>query len=753
MPYRALFIGLFVFLLLFSGLPANAVETKKAAASRPGASALPQTKSGDLYALVVGISKYKDPRVPRLDLSDKDAKEFGDFLTTQQGIFRNTNVTFLMNEKATKSEVEKYLYYALPKASKDDTVILFFSGHGGFDPLRPNDFLFLPHDAEPDYLGTTSVKMSGLDFLKGLNAERVLIIADACYAGGFSQMKAKALSPSLELFLQEAKSSSGRAIITSARSGELSWESPDFKNSIFTHSFLEGLKGKADKDHDGLVTLNEAYEYAYSITKKKTEGRQHPQFEGKVVGAFPLSFVGPRVPVAELKKRLFMSAETGNLEKLQDVMGQIADVDVRDERNATPLISAAAHGQSEAVKLLLAKGADVNAVYQEGATALSSACRAGHEQVVPLLLAHGADVNQKNGDGYTPLAFASVRGHARIAELLLEKGANVRARTNAGDTALSLAAGAGRLDLVKLLVDWGADINSADLESATPLIRAARAGHLDIIKYLLTRGADVLVTGKGAAERSLMMAVLSGNLEETNRALSGIIDVNAHTESKDSALMFAAGLGHSDTVSLLVSKGAIINFRGSNGYTALMRAAENGHADVVKVLLDAGALPNAQAANGNTALILTVEKGRVDAVKALCEKKSDVNVAGSEGNTPLIVAARNGHREVVRYLMSVGSDKNAKNRDGDTALIAAADGGHVEIVKFLLTKGVEINGANNRQKTALMKAVQNGHKGVAKILLAEGADTAAQDWEGKSALTVASEAGKQDMVDLLLTKQ
>ncbi len=139
---------------------------------QPVPTALP-LRTGDLYALVVGVSKYRDPKVPKLGLSDKDAKAFGDFLKSQNAIFKETRVTSLLNEKATKAEVEKYLYYTLPKAGKEDTIILFFSGHGAFDPIRPTEFLFLPYDAETEYLNTSGVKMSGLDFLKGVSAERV----------------------------------------------------------------------------------------------------------------------------------------------------------------------------------------------------------------------------------------------------------------------------------------------------------------------------------------------------------------------------------------------------------------------------------------------------------------------------------------------------------------------------------------------------------------------------------------------------
>ena len=278
-----------VTLLLASAwlLAAPALPRSSLAIAEKVSAALPKSPgTGDLYAVVVGVSKYRESKIPRLDNAEKDALAFGEFLNTQNRIFKKTRVIMLTNEKATKSEVEKHLYYTLPKAGKDDTIILFFSGHGAYDPFRPKnkDFLFLTYDTDPDYVGTTAVKMSGLDFLKGIEAERVVIIADACHSGGFSQMRPKAGHPSWQQFLQEARNSSGTIIITSGRDDQLSWELPNQKQSVFTHNLIEGLKGKADKDHDGVVTLNEAYAYAYNFTRDQTHGRQHPQLEGRITG-------------------------------------------------------------------------------------------------------------------------------------------------------------------------------------------------------------------------------------------------------------------------------------------------------------------------------------------------------------------------------------------------------------------------------------------------------------------------------------
>ncbi|MFH1115192.1 MAG: caspase family protein [Pseudomonadota bacterium] len=248
--------------------------------------------AGDLYAVVVGVAKYSNPKIPRLTVSDKDARDFAEFLKTQKDVFKDTHVKVMLNEEATKTEVTKQLYYELRKAGKDDTVILFFSGHGADDPRKPGDFFFLTHEADPENLEGTAVKMNGLDFLQKLDANRVVLIADSCHAGGFSRNTTKALEPSIQAFMREFGRSSGRAILSSSKPDEYSVEKPGFENSVFTHFLIKGLKGEADGNRDGVVTLREAYDYVYDSTKDETNGVQHPQFEGKVVGSFPVSVLG-----------------------------------------------------------------------------------------------------------------------------------------------------------------------------------------------------------------------------------------------------------------------------------------------------------------------------------------------------------------------------------------------------------------------------------------------------------------------------
>jgi len=89
--------------------------------------------------------------------------------------------------------------------------------------------------------------------------------------------------------MNQFRESEGKVILTSCRPDEVSMEKSGMSNSVFTHYFLEALRGKADTNNDGVVTLREAYEFIYEKAKDETAGVQHPQWDGRIVGAFPLS--------------------------------------------------------------------------------------------------------------------------------------------------------------------------------------------------------------------------------------------------------------------------------------------------------------------------------------------------------------------------------------------------------------------------------------------------------------------------------
>ncbi len=244
----------------------------------PVAAVLANPPSEDLYAVVVGISKYKDPQIRQLKVSDKDARDVANLLEDVKPLFRNVHLRLLLNEQATRDRVTKALRDELKGAHKEDYVLIYLSGHGAADPDRPDEYYFITHDAKMNNLYGTAVWMNQKALFKGIDSDRVLLIADACHSGGFSPGLEKTVAKEAGAFFSLFQGLKGRLAIASSRPDETSREDERLGNSIFTHFLIKGLRGEAAGDsRDGKITAQQLYQYLYNAVRKATNDEQSPQ--------------------------------------------------------------------------------------------------------------------------------------------------------------------------------------------------------------------------------------------------------------------------------------------------------------------------------------------------------------------------------------------------------------------------------------------------------------------------------------------
>jgi len=161
-------------------------------------------------------------------------------------------------------------------------------------------------------------------------------------------------------------------------------------------------------------------------------------------------------------------------------------------------------------------------------------------------------------------------------------------------------------------------------------------------------------------------------------------------EDDNMALIQASIRGDTETVAMLLEKGADVNAKNNDGRTALILASENGRTEIVAMLLEKGADVSAKGDYGYTALIWASLMGRTDIVEMLLEKGADVNAKNNGGRTALHWASHGGPTEIVAKLLDAGADMNAKTTWGMTALMKASDYENTEIVKLLIIKGATI---------------------------------------------------------------
>lgn len=94
-----------------------------------------------------------------------------------------------------------------------------------------------------------------------------------------------------DAFLDRISRGKGRIILTASGANEVSAEDDELQHGIFTYYLLKGLKGPADADNDGLVSVDEAYRYVTNHVPRATGQEQHPVKKGTVEGSLILSII------------------------------------------------------------------------------------------------------------------------------------------------------------------------------------------------------------------------------------------------------------------------------------------------------------------------------------------------------------------------------------------------------------------------------------------------------------------------------
>jgi len=265
----------------------------------------PVKATSDRWAVVIGVGRYQSTDIPSLRYSVADAEALYQVLIGPGG-FKKEHV-LLLSDKSEKPPTLRNIKWALGtflarSAKKDDTVVIFFAGHGAPEVDQrgvERDGLakyLIPADADPDDLYSTALPMDEMQTIfSRVEAERMVVFLDACYSGAaggrtFSSKRTRATNLD-DQFLERLTRSKGRAIITASRPSEVSIELPELGHGIFTYYLVEGLKGAADLNKDGIVTVQELYEYLEQQVAKKSRsvgGNQHPVMKGEMEGALPL---------------------------------------------------------------------------------------------------------------------------------------------------------------------------------------------------------------------------------------------------------------------------------------------------------------------------------------------------------------------------------------------------------------------------------------------------------------------------------
>jgi hypothetical protein len=232
---------------------------------------------GSRSALIVASDDYTDPGLRRLRAPASDAQALAGVLRDPK--IGGFEVRTLLNEPAyeVNEAVEEFFADRRP----DDLLLLHFSCHGVKD--EGGELYFAAANTKLRRLGATAVAAEFVNRrMNRSRSRRVVLLLDCCYAGAFERgMTARA---GTGMAIEEQFGGRGRAVITASSAMEYAFEGDELADSrelapsVFTSALVEGLEtGEADRDQDGIVALDELYDYIHdkvqAATPNQTPGK------------------------------------------------------------------------------------------------------------------------------------------------------------------------------------------------------------------------------------------------------------------------------------------------------------------------------------------------------------------------------------------------------------------------------------------------------------------------------------------------
>lgn len=245
--------------------------------------------AGNAWALVAGVADYPGDDMD-LGYADDDAGLFAAVLNQVVGIPAD-HIALLTNAEATPENLGAGIGWLAENAGAEDTVYIFFSGHGGYTQDQDDD----EDDGWDEYLCAYGGNILDDDYGQAVHrvkCAKILEFTDTCFSGGTARdVKIKSLMPSSRGLDKPIKDGfgpmewrvrtremapEGVCLFAASRPDQPSQESPALEHGVFTYFLARGLVGEADANGDDAITLQELYAYTRQQVSGATGGMQEP---------------------------------------------------------------------------------------------------------------------------------------------------------------------------------------------------------------------------------------------------------------------------------------------------------------------------------------------------------------------------------------------------------------------------------------------------------------------------------------------
>jgi uncharacterized caspase-like protein len=255
------------------------------------------------WALVIGIGRFSDRSIPRLNYTTADANALAAQLKDPDiGRFPDANVHVLTDEQATTKNIKEELNWIARHAQPNDLVLIYVATHGtprtldsagGANYLVTYDTeVYTAGNFDEDAMFATAYPMVELAdaVATRMKALRTAVILDTCYSGGSvkggSEKGGSGKNESHEMngglantapseqMLTRMSEGTGRIVMAASQVNEESLESDELRHGYFTYFLLQALKN--DK---GTAPMSQIYaEVAQHMSQRMSAAglHQHP---------------------------------------------------------------------------------------------------------------------------------------------------------------------------------------------------------------------------------------------------------------------------------------------------------------------------------------------------------------------------------------------------------------------------------------------------------------------------------------------
>ena len=258
------------------------------------------SKLDNAYALLIGVGAD-------LKASVTDATAIYNILADETICgYKEENVILLTEEKADRQGILNALDKLIEMTNEDSSILLFYSGHGGwYEPW--NQFYLHPFGMDLDEYETTWVKAEELrEKINAMKSRRLVFFLDCCHAAGM--FKGAAIGANQTTLSKEDETESthlekaeglaqkidddkGISIVSSCREDQLSWILEGDTNSLFTKCLLEVLKAQHKKYYeDEYIRISEVVQYIFRKVPER-QPIQNPYVNLQIYDDFVLSYI------------------------------------------------------------------------------------------------------------------------------------------------------------------------------------------------------------------------------------------------------------------------------------------------------------------------------------------------------------------------------------------------------------------------------------------------------------------------------